>query len=342
MLFFHHLKLPLRVSNNLLILCLPLSRNRKNRDRLELYALYKQALSGDAPAVLSTQTSGERAKYAAWKAKAGISQVEAMRMYIQESDRQVRVYGLTPQTPENTPAIEQQPSGSPAHQPQPRGLAAIPLLCAAASESREAYLRRLASTRLEQAWWGRQEPLCATPGSILALPETVVIKVAALVEYVSLTAEGTLPLPHAVVQSFFWPLHNVLLALWMGIILVYTAWTAAFELLQTVLWGSRRTGLSLPGVWKDQVIFSQQSVHTLTESHQPLSARIVGLCLLPYTVVVAVTSGPPALWASLLYCAAMALTWWYWVFTLPFFALCLLGSALLAGNCFAVIELAGV
>lgn len=308
---------------------------------MELYALHKQALSGDAPAVMSTQSSGERAKYNAWRAKAGISQQEAMRLYVTESDRQVRVYGLTPQTPENTPALEQgQSSGT--NQPQPRGLAAIPLLCAAASESRQAYLRRLANTRLEQAWWSRQEPLCATPGSFLALPETIVIKFAALLEFVSLTAEGTLPIPAGVVQSFLWPLHNCLLALWMGIILVYTAWTAAFELLQTVLWGSRRTGLSLPGIWKDQVIFSQQSVHTLTESHQPLSARIVGLCLLPYTVIVAITSSPPTLWGSILYCFAMGITWWYWCLVLPWLAFCLVGSGIVAGNCFALIELAGV
>jgi len=294
---------------------------------------------------MSTQSSGERAKYAAWKGKSGLSQQEAMRQYIAESDRQVRVYGMTPsQTPENTPALEQgQSPAQTQQQPQPRGLAAIPLLCAAASESRQAYLRRLANTRIEQAWWSRQEPLCATPGSFLALPETITIKVAAVFEYLSLTAEGTIPFfPHPVVQSFFWPLHNCLLALWMGIILIYTAWTAAFELMQTVLWGSRRTGLSLPGIWKDQVIFSQQSVYTLTESHQPLSARIVGLCLLPYTVVVAVTSGPPALWASIFYCVVMVATWWYWCLVLPFFAGCLLCSAIVAGNCFALIEMAGV
>jgi len=318
----------------------------KNRDRLELYALHKQAASGDAPSRLDVQTSAERAKYAAWRSKSGLSKDEAMRLYVQESDRQVRVYGLTPQTPENTPALEAPLPDSAAsqQQQQPRGLAAIPLLCAAASESRQAYLRRLDNTRLEQAWWGRQEPLCATPGTFLALPETVVIKFASVLEYVSLTCEtmGVVPLPHAVVQSFFWPLHNASLALWMGIILVYTAWTAAAELASTVLWGSRRTGLSLPGVWKDQVQFSSQSVHTLTESHQPLSARLVGLALLPYTLVVALTSGPPVLWASILYCVLMGTTWWYWCLTLPFFAACFLGAAIVAGNCFALIELAGV
>lgn len=268
-----------------------------------------------------------------------MSQDEAMRLYIVESDRQIRVYGMTPDAPSARPALE---NGSTTPSQQPRGLAAIPLLCAAASESRQAYLRRLANTRPEQAWWQRQEPLCATPGSILALPETLVIQLAALLEFVSLSAEGSF-LPAPVVQSFLWPLHNCLLAEWMGVILVYTAWTAGLDLLSTLLWGSRRTGLSLLGVWKDQVSFGAQSVSTLTESHQPLSARLVGLVMLPLTALVGLASmPPPVVWASLLYIVLLAGTWWYWMMVLPALAAGLLGMAVVAGNCFALIELAGV
>jgi hypothetical protein len=314
---------------------------------LELYALHKQALSGDAPSSLETSTAAERAKYNAWKSKQGLDKAEAMRLYIQESDRQVRVYGLTPQTPENTPALENGTgtgggSGSSTFpQAQPRGLAAIPLLCAAASESRQAYLRRLANTPASQAWWSRQEPLCATPGTIWALPEQIVLWLAAVLEYLSLAVDWKV-FPQAVVQSFLWPLHNCLLALWMGVILIYTAGTSGLDLLQTLLWGSRRTGLTLPSVWKDQVHLSSQTISTLTEAHQPLSARLVGLFLLPYTGLVGVASAPPTLWASVLYCVALGLTWWYWMIVLPAAALFLLGAATLAGNCFALIELAGV
>jgi hypothetical protein len=271
-----------------------------------------------------------------------LSKAEAMRLYVQESDRQVRVYGLTPQTPQTTPAaLEDRPSGPTAA--QPRGLAAIPLLCAAASESRQAFLRRLSNTPPDQSWWSRQEPLCATPGSVWALPEAALIGAASLQEWISLTAEGFLPFPAPVVQSFLWPLHNVLLALWMGLILVYTAWTAALELAQTVLWGRLRTGFSLPTIWKDEIQWSATAVHTLTESHQPISARLVGLALLPYTIVVAVTSFPSSvLLASGLYTVSLIATWWYSLLLLPWMGFCLLGTAVVAGNCFALIELAGV
>ena len=336
---------------------------------------------------------------------------QAMRLYLEESDRQVRVYGTTAVsndaqqtlTPENTPLLQQDGNNNNnssnnnitmqqrQQQQQPRGLAAIPLLCAAASESRQAYLRRLANTRLEQAWWNRQEPLCATPGSFWALPEQLVLSVASGLEYISLvvavasnshhdnhnTAGGEtttrssnsptlspllalLP-PPPVLQSFFWPAHNALLAVWMGVILVATTWTAAIQLLATLVWGSRRTGHSLFALWNDTVLLASQSIHALTERHQPLTARLTGLLLLPFTVLVALTnsiggmsshsnlsssssssSSPAAIGTSLLYCLGMGMTWWYWFLTLPWLAVCFLSCAVLAGGCFALIELAGV
>jgi acyl-CoA-binding protein len=322
----------------------------QNRDRLELYALHKQAVSGDAPVTLSTSTAAERAKYAAWRSKQGISAQEAMRMYVAESDRQIRVYGTSSTlTPENTPRGTLTDGGgtsSPsASASQPRGLAAIPLLCAAASESRQAYLRRLAQTRPEQAWWNRQEPLCAAPNSLLSAPEWIVIKAAALLEWISLVVapHQLVVVPAAVVQSWLWPFHNVLLGLWMGTILVFTGMISAWDLLQTLLFGSRRTATTLTRLWKDQVAQTSSSVTTLTESHQPLTARLVGLSLIPYTALVGVlTSLFSTTWASVFYILAMAATWWYWSWALPFMAACLLGASVLAGNCFALIELAGV
>lgn len=295
-----------------------------------------------------------------------------MRLYCQEADRQVRVYGLSSATasltPVNTPAASQsqsQQSQVPSPERQPRGLAAIPLLCAAASESRQAYLRRLSQTALRQAWWKRQEPLTATPGTFWALPEHALLGIASLLEHVSLRVqEENWAIPAGVVQSLLWPLHNSLLALWMGYILVATAWVAAIELIQTVLFGSRRTGLTLESVWKDQVQFVSQSVHVVTDAHQPVSARLVGLLLLPLTTLISVvglltttttTSATASnaeeadasnsmmlLGTSLLYSGALASTWWYWFAVLPFLMGIWLSVAFVAGQCFALIELAGV
>ena len=323
---------------------------------MELYALHKQAISGDAPSSLSTQSAAERAKYQAWRNKSGISKSEAMKLYLQESDRQIRVYDhqQTPaltenpqqgqqQTPLNTPAALEDSNGGTDEEQQPRGLAAIPLLCAAASESRQAYLRRLANTRIEQAWWGRQEPLTATPGSLFALPEALLIGFAALIERFSLTAEGFVPMiPIDVLRSFLWPTHNSLLALWMSYILVATAWTAAVELSQTIVWGSRRTGLNLETVWKEEVVWCAQSVGTLTEPHQPLTARLTGLFLWPYGLLVSIANATGAvLWKAVFYTTFLCITWWYWLLVLPSLGLALLGLSVIAGNCFGVIELAG-
>jgi hypothetical protein len=175
---------------------------------------------------------------------------------------------------------------------------------------------------------------------------------ATLLEWLSLVVaphKYLIVVPAPVLQSFFWPLHNVLLGLWMGTILVFTALISAWDLLQTLLWGSRRTATTLPRLWKDQVSQTSASVTTLTESHQPLCARLVGLLLLPYTLLVNTLTGTfpssstsAVVWASLLYIVLMTVTWWYWWCILPCLAVGLLAVSILAGNCFALIELAGV
>ncbi|KAL7571865.1 hypothetical protein ACA910_002939 [Epithemia clementina (nom. ined.)] len=356
-----------------------------NRDKLELYALHKQAISGDAPSSLSTQSVAERAKYQAWLNKAGLTRSDAMRLYLQESDRQLRVYGHAdsdindhddphkvnkPQPQQQRAAIKDGTSNENRSNnnsttnndngrgdQQTRGLAAIPLLCAAASESRQAYLRRLANTRPDQAWWGRQEPLTATPGSLAALPEAMLIGFSALLEQVALRAEGVVPdalFPMIdVLRSYLWPTHNTLLSLWMGYVLIATAWMAALECTQTIVWGSRRRsgsngangGVTLPSIWKEQVLWCAQSVGTLAESHQTLTARLVGLFLWGVIFLIRVANYcGPVLWTKCLaYTLLLCATWWYWFLILPGLGVSLLFVSLfVAGNCFALIELAGV
>jgi acyl-CoA-binding protein len=61
-----------------------------NRDRLELYALHKQSVSGDAPATdddLSSSSSvADKAKLAAWRTKRGLTQADAMQRYVEECE----------------------------------------------------------------------------------------------------------------------------------------------------------------------------------------------------------------------------------------------------------------
>lgn len=346
----------------------------KNRDRLELYAWHKQAVSGDAPSILqnnaNTMTAAEKSKYAAWKSKSGTDSVAAMRHYMSEAERQMRVYGTYSSNNNNggdpsalgtnAAYAHGENNGSAPQEQFPRqpsrGLAAIPLLCAAASEHRTAYLRRLQMTPVQSAWWRRQEPLTATPGTVAALPEHVLLALAAAVEHVSLAANvehdyilwGRQQLPPtlcAVVQSLLWPLHNALLAVWMAWIVIAATVMGAFELGTTVLLGSRRTGKNLSNTWNDTVVFASQSVGTLTESHQPLAARVVGLVLqpLPLTVQLLRTlCRDHIVYVSCLYTMAVFLTSGYWLIILPWFlVVVMLGTSLLLGQCFAVIELAG-
>ena len=324
-----------------------------NRDRLELYAFHKVAVSGDAPSSLpSAANAADKAKYQAWRQKSGISQEEAMKLYLTEAERQLRVYGSAnatsaassrngsaPQTPQTTPNITNgNGNGANAAAATPRGLAAIPLLCAAAAESRPAYLRRLSQTPPEAAWWKRQEPLCASPGSFGALPESHLLMVARFVEHVSLTTPGSLA------ASFFWPLHNTFLGLWMMVILYITVMKSMLAIVAILVWGTRRTGISLTREWDDTVPLVGQSISAMVEPHQALTSRLVGLIMLPLPTLINFLkkSIPNMTLSSSFFDIAVVATWWYWFIVSPMLMSCILWTALASGACFALIEFAGV
>jgi len=315
-----------------------------NRDRLELYALHKQAVSGDAPVnvPVGANSVSDKAKYQAWRGKQGISQDEAMARYIEECDRQIRVYGNIPQNPtsSNTGGTS---SGPVSGTHMPRGLAAIPLLCAAAAESRTAYLRRMANLTPRTAWWSRQESLCATPGTIWSFPETCIITAASLVETGSLMCGDVIPIvPVTVLRSLLWPIHNCFLSIWMAFILVFTALGSGFLSLQTILFGARRTGISLEQIWVEEIRPTVNAANSLCEAHQPMSTRLVGLALIPFGILVGLTeivlSFTGVLFGSLSYTAIYCMFTWYWFFVMPWMAVCLLWAAGISGIFFALIE----
>lgn len=347
-----------------------------NRDRLELYAYHKVAVSGDAPSSLSNSANAaERAKYQAWRSKSGKSQEDSMRLYVQEADRQLRVYGsaavpiphsntyntnqesmspnVNSRTPQTTPANNNAGESSSVSN-IPRGIAAIPLLCAAVAESRKAYLRRLGQTSIETAWWKRQESLCAPPGSLTALPESFLLSIARFIEHITLTPPG-----HGgggvmlggggvnvrnLIASFCWPLHKCLLVCWMLIILYITTFRSALNTCGIIVWGSRRTGLSLNREWIEIIPLVGHSIQIMCESHQPLTCRLVGLMLLPFSSLVSfinrtITNITLASSSMIL---ILCVTWWYWLLTIPFLMGTLLCTAFSVGFCFVLIEFAGV
>lgn len=278
-----------------------------------------------------------------------------MRLYLQEADRQLRVYGSVgakiphpsnktvraPRTPQTTPASHNNAQHALPPSSIPRGLAAIPLLCAAAAESREAYVRRLAHASESAWWWIRQEPLCAAPGSLGAIPESLLLWVARFLEHVALTTPW-----RNLVASFCWPLHKSLLVLWILVILYVTVLGSSANILTILVWGSRRTGLSLDQEWMEIVPLVALSVSVMCEPHQPLTSRLVGLVLLPFSSLIGflnrnITDTSVTL-ASFSMVAAVVASWWYWLLTVPFLMCSLLWTAFGVGFCFVLIEFAGV
>jgi len=332
-----------------------------SRDRLELYALHKQAASGDAPATSTSSSSAtDITKYNAWKGKRGMSQDEAMKYYIMECDRQMRTYGTasenTAQTPVNTPSAQQTTQHNNNHSiSTSKGLAAIPLLCAAATETRQAYISRLRSTSHGDGWWLKQEALCAEPSSLLATPEKALIHLAQMVESFSLYVQSPsnlleeyIPfLSPSVVQALLWPIHNVLLALWIWMIVCCTTVGSLASTVKTILFGSNTTGLPLDDIYKSEVAATHQICRTLCDAHQALSVRLVGLALWPWDV----TSLQTTAWvldcagylpALTFFSVLTVCSWWYWIFVLPWLAAWAIGLASLLGVGYGLIELAGM
>ena len=341
---------------------------------------FRQAVSGDAPQRDPPNLSvSERTNLREWRKKRGLTQAEAKAAYISECDRQIRTYGTAPQTaaanggggggsgstanargsggrsgtqnPTNTPATPAGSSPGGGSLLTPRGIAAIPLLCAAAAESRISYLSRLKSTgRPENGWWRKQEPLCADPGSPLATPESAVLASASKVEELSLLISsewsGSVPLPPSVVQSFLWPLHNVLLAIWVLLIFICTHIGSGILLCKTTLLGARATGAPLGRIFSEDIGPASLAAQSLCEPHQAVAVRLTGLCLMPYVAqcnacrTVADRAGPVA--GGMAYVFLSVMTWWFWLCMLPWFAFSEICTAVMLGWCFALIQLAGV
>lgn len=347
-------------------------RTPTNIDKLELYALHKQAVASDAPdeSTITTKTKlspAERAKRNAWSTKRSMSQSQAMRAYILEADRQIAVYGTASSTtPTNTPEDNNNSeTGSTTTTSvllTPRGLAAVPLLCAAASESRPAYLARLENNfrSNECGWWMRQEPLCGDPGTVSALPEILVLTIAILVERLSLhllsdssrNVLDTIRISPAVVQSLLWPLHNVLLVVWIMVIFISTISGSAILTLKTMLLGSKRTGVSLENIFSQEIKPCKVCVGSLCVPHQTASVRFLGLVLYPLgmicnladniTVKTPLGEQTGIFLGAGTYLLVSLLLWWYWFIALPWVAaggVCLSFSL---GWCFGLMELANI
>jgi hypothetical protein len=295
-----------------------------------------------------------------------------MQLYVAECDHQIRIYGTkdatngdgtpatggnsVPQTPyngstpQNTPAIENGEDNNMLL--CPRGLAAIPLLCAAASESRSAYLARLQVTAPTNGWWSKQEPLCLEPSNPLSLTEKLIIGLAEQVEKVSLLVGNFLGEGNAlsilsprVVQAFLWPVHNIFLAIWILSILTCTYLGSVVMTSQTLLFGAKRTNTPLGRVFLEEINPSARAVESLCEQHQTIGVRLTGLVLMPLMMLCdlsnSVVGRAGILTGSVFFVGSGLFTWWYWLCVVPWLAMCAVSVAVMSGWCFGLIELSG-
>lgn len=334
-----------------------------NRDRLELYALHKQAAAGDCNTDKPVNKGvAEKAKWSAWRSKSGLSQAESMSRYIAECDRQVRVYGSkagpSTTTVENsssqpvptTPASSDNPN-SPSSGSLLRGIDSVPLLASAASEPQQNYMQRLAIMNTNQSWWSRQNPLCgpASPSSpsLSSKLENCIISVGTFVETRALSNKSFGPLPPSSIHAFVFPFHVLLLTFWIVLIYLLTIPTTLYLVIKTALLGSNSTGVTLNQLIENSITpTSTVASSMMNDKKNSLPARFIGLALTPLVIITDLTlslnENAGDFVAASMYTFGVLITWWYWVFVLPWVAVAMGWVGMGYGVCLSVIEFAGV
>lgn len=179
-------------------------------------------------------------------------------------------------------------------------------------------------TQIHMKWWAKQEPLCLEVNNPLSIPEKLVIALATNVERISLIVSNYMGDGHAVsimsprvLQAFLWPVHNVFLCTWICLILTTTYLGSMVMMIQTLLFGAKRTNAPLGRLFMEEVQPSARAVESLCEQHQVIGVRVAGLALMPLMMLCDLASSVVGrvgiLVGSLVFVGMGASSWWYWV-----------------------------
>jgi acyl-CoA-binding protein len=333
-----------------------------NRDRLELYALHKQAASGDCDKPQPTgDNKAERGKWSAWKSKSGLSQAEAMSRYVAECDRQIRVYGSLA-GPSTSTVEKSEPTITPLSTPNPQlppnssylsGIDSIELLASAASESLPSYMSRLAvtSTGGQHAnhFWARQIPLyAANANSVTGGMECGIIALGKHLEKVTSAPISFLPfIPLTSLHALSYPLHVILLTTWIVLIYLLALTSVSVLTAKTLLLGSSSSGYSLSQIDAGIIKKINHTVERIyTDSKYSLPVRAVGMVFISVNITTEVSSSLSAVAGefvgSLAYVGILGCTWWYYYIVVPWLVMAMVWASCIYGVGLGVVEAAGV
>ena len=120
-----------------------------------------------------------------------------------------------------------------------------------------------------------------------------------------------------VLQAFLWPVHNVFLCTWISLILTTIYLDSMVTMIQTLLFGAKRTNAPLGRLFMEEVSPSARAVESLCEQHQVIGVRVSGLVLMPLMMLcdfaVSVVGKVGILVGSLVFVGMGLFSWWYWV-----------------------------
>ena len=227
----------------------------------------------------------------------------------------------------------------------------VPFLSSAASEPFPTYMQRMSLQNVSHSWWSRRTPLLgpASPSepTFTSKIENGLITVGSLLESFALRSSSLGPFPASSVHAFVYPLHILLITLWILLIYLLTIPTTAYLLTKTTLMGSNSTGVTLSQLIDASVTpTSTVASGLLSDAKNSLPVRALGLSLTPLCIITDVSlslnGGLGDLTAAAFYVFGVLATWWYWVFVVPWLGVAVGWVGLGYGVCLAVIEVAGV
>ena len=150
------------------------------------------------------------------------------------------------------------------------------------------------------------------------------------------------PMSPSVAHAFTFPLHLLLLGVWMDVIFLMTAWNACLVAGKTLVFGSKVTKVTMESVFENEIVRAGEVVRLLGEGG--FVAKCVSFSMFPLSilvdVVVMVNDTFGVLVAMTIFAGGGLFMWWFVIFVLPWCAVVIGWICCLYGLCCGVIEMA--
>jgi len=170
-----------------------------------------------------------------------------------------------------------------------------------------------------------------------------VIGVATWIESIALSGRSVGPISPSCLHAVVYPCHLLFLGIWIDSIFLVTIINAVVLLARTLVFGSRESGVTMEGVFFNEILRAGEVVRLLTERDVFL-VKLVAFSMFPLSILCdlagALKKGLGVVIASGCFTASVIFLWWYWLLVIPWCVLICTWFAVVLGVCGGIVELA--